>query len=653
MLRENILQGKYLKPVLALLLVIGVVAALGLNYYRVKAEQGYKTVEILVDYDELKTLAEAQELPLGTVATRFREAGATGVLVRERTVQDLEESGELVILKGNELALQQSFNPQFLAGFTPEREQTYLLFQENAVENAIENAYTLSGEVLHHLQFKKAGVTASSYGDWQVIGVPGLTLQEQEKLGIGFPHHKLQEIKDAGLTVVPRVRSWAQPSIDALEGLATSLGKIPGLSMVTFNDEVLPGSPVYLAEQFKDLQIPVGLFEFYAQQGLNQLAVFMEKNAVRVHCIGEDELRKFNEQTALARYGLAVSERNIRVLYVRLFGMQQPDTALARGIDFIGQVKEKVQAEGFTVGPAGQLPSLPYSRYLILAVGLGVIGGVMLLLRRIFPPLWTALFSIAALVGWAGLLYLQPLLARKAFALLATILFPIVGVITFVRAERRTVPQTVVAFLQMTGLSFLGAILMTGLLADKSFLLKLDQFSGVKLAHLLPLIVIPLYFFWQEYADTIISTCRKILTAPLLVWYALAAGFILAVLVVYLLRTGNDAPALVSSLEIWLRDTLDQLLGVRPRTKEFLIGHPAMLLLLYYGYKWPRLPLLLLGVIGQISLVNTYAHLHTPVLVSLVRSFHGLWLGLLLGVAAILAMSILNKWLARRLSANG
>jgi len=62
---------------------------------------------------------------------------------------------------------------------------------------------------------------------------------------------------------------------------------------------------------------------------------------------------------------------------------------------------------------------------------------------------------------------------------------------------------------------------------------------------------------------------------------------------------------------------------------------------------------LLLGVIGQISLVNTYAHLHTPLLISLVRSFHGLWLGLFLGVAAILALSILNKWLARRLATNG
>lgn len=643
------LKEKYFKLVVGILLVLGLVTALWLNYYRIKAEEAYKTVEVLVDYDELHSLAVAHNLPLATVAAKFRAAGATGVLVREKTVQDLEESGALVLYKGSELALQQSFNLQFLAGFTPEKEKTYLLLHEDLTSSA-ESA---TEAIFRQLELKKTGVASYRYADWRVLTVPDLTLEEQEKLGLGFPLRELQEISGAGLTVVPRVRSWNQVSEESLSGFAQTLWEIPGLSMITFNDEVLPGSPAFLAEQFQDKQVPVGLFEFYAQQGLNQLAVFMEKNAVRVHCIAENELKKFNEKTALDRYALAVSERNIRCLYVRLFGMEQPQIALDRGINFIGQVKAKIQAEGFTVGAAQALPSLPYSRYLILVVGLGVIGGVMLLLRRFFPLHWTVIFGIAALLGWGGLLYLQPLLARKAFALLATIVFPIIGVISFVQDERRTVAQTVRAFLRMTGLSFLGAILLTGLLADKSFMLKLDQFSGVKLAHLVPLLVIPLYFFWKDYGKELISTCRRVLTAPLLIWYALAGGFILVVLAVYLLRTGNDASVLVSSLEIRLRDLLDQLLIVRPRTKEFLIGHPAMLLLLYYGFKWPRLPLLLLGAMGQISLVNTYAHLHTPVLISLLRSFHGVWLGLLLGLLAILVMCFLNKWLVRRLTSNG
>jgi len=638
-------QDKYLKAVAVFMIILGVVTASFFNYHRIKGEQAYTAVEILVDYDELQTLATAHHLPLGEVAAKFREAGATGVVVRERTVQDLKESGELVLLKGNELALQQSNNSQFLAGIVPVREYAYLLFPLGDGFKPTR----LGSEVLRHLQAKKTGVTSILAGNWQVITVPGLSLREQEKLGLGFPHQKLEDIKEAGLAIVPRMRSFGPTGEEHLAVLTASLRELPGLSLLTFNDEALSGSPVFLAEHFKELQVPVGTFEFYNQYGLNQLGIFLDKNVVRVHCISEEELRNFNEQTALERYSLAVSERNIRALYVRLFGLEQPEPALERGISFIGQVKQMVEGEGLTVGPASQLPSLPYSRFLVLAVGLGVIGGVLLLLRRVFSPVWTAILGGLALLGWAGLLYVQPLLARKAFALLAAIVFPLVAVISFVDEEKKTVRETVAAFLKMSGVSLIGAVLLTGLLADKSFLLKLAQFSGVKLAHLLPLMLVPLYYFWKEYKDNLVGAGHKLLMAPVLIWYAVAAGFILVVLVVYLLRTGNDAPALVTSLETTLRGALDQLLGVRPRTKEFLVGHPAMLLLLYYGFKWPRVPLLFLGVIGQISLVNTYAHLHTPLFVSLLRSFHGLWLGLGIGLVAILVMRFVNQWLARRL----
>ncbi len=117
----------------------------------------------------------------------------------------------------------------------------------------------------------------------------------------------------------------------------------------------------------------------------------------------------------------------------------------------------------------------------------------------------------------------------------------------------------------------------------------------------------------------------------MLVGHVLIGAFVLVIMVIYLLRTGNSVPELVSSWEIKLREGLEALLKVRPRTKEFLLGHPLMFLLLYFGYAQKRLPLLLLGIIGQISVVNTYAHLHTPPLrISLIRTFHGLWLGILL-----------------------
>ena len=157
-------------------------------------------------------------------------------------------------------------------------------------------------------------------------------------------------------------------------------------------------------------------------------------------------------------------------------------------------------------------------------------------LNYFFAPQWTALLSLGGLLGWAGLLYLRPLLARKAFALLAVIIFPMLAVMALVRKEKRTVGGAVKALLLMTGISFWGAILLTGLLADKSFMLKLEQFSGVKLAHLVPLVVLPLYFFFKDSDQKPFSKMREVLQTP----FSLARGrrAFLVIVAIYLLRTG-------------------------------------------------------------------------------------------------------------------
>ena len=45
--------------------------------------------------------------------------------------------------------------------------------------------------------------------------------------------------------------------------------------------------------------------------------------------------------------------------------------------------------------------------------------------------------------------------------------------------------------------------------------------------------------------------------------------------------------------------------------------------------------LLLGGAIGQVDVLNTFCHAHTPVLLSLLRVVNGLWLGVIAGVIAI------------------
>jgi len=137
----------------------------------------------------------------------------------------------------------------------------------------------------------------------------------------------------------------------------------------------------------------------------------------------------------------------------------------------------------------------------------------------------------------------------------------------------------------MSGVSLLGALTVVGLLSERMFMVKVSSFMGIKAAHSLPLLVIAALYAcgafagpwsWPELRRRAQRNVGQILGVRLQLWH-LVAGCAAAVIVGMLLaRTGNDPGVGVSGTEMSLRNLLDRLL-VRPRTKEFFIGHPALL----------------------------------------------------------------------------
>ncbi|MEI7905155.1 MAG: DUF5693 family protein, partial [Candidatus Firestonebacteria bacterium] len=115
------------------------------------------------------------------------------------------------------------------------------------------------------------------------------------------------------------------------------------------------------------------------------------------------------------------------------------------------------------------------------------------------------------------------------------------------------------------------------------------------------------------------------------------------------LRSGNlNVP--LFPFEEPAREFLEKVFWARPRSKEFLIGHPLMLLGLYMffnkryeKYKASAILALSAGMFGQVSLVNTFCHAHIPFLMSLVRAVYGLALGALGGALLILCLKHLKK----------
>lgn len=316
-----------------------------------------------------------------------------------------------------------------------------------------------------------------------------------------------------------------------------------------------------------------------------------ERNIFRAHLLERAERARLTEPDALNRYVQAVRERRVRLVEVRAGRLDQVRQDTAR-------LRDRLVRSGYALAPSpervpafrGTLPGLgPTARdglAWLLAV-LGPLGAYGLIRRRLShnSSLWTD----------------------------AQIL------------------------LIASGISAVGGLAAAATLSDPAHFLGLHDIPGVKPALAVPVAGVALLALTR-------SSWRTWRPLDGIVW--VGAGM---ALIVALMRSGSFSVLPVPELEREMRNALEGLLIVRPRFKEFLIGHPA--LLVWMGLGAVRLRpwaggLLAIGMLGQVSIVNSFLHLHTPLWVTLLRTFHGLWLGLVIGLALLYPA----RTLARRLT---
>jgi len=191
-----------------------------------------------------------------------------------------------------------------------------------------------------------------------------------------------------------------------------------------------------------------------------------------------------------------------------------------------------------------------------------------------------------------------------------------------------------------TGLSLSGGLLVAALLADPVYVAQVRQFRGVRLALLAPAAIAGLAVL----ARSGLLARRDLLARPVSHLGALAALGLAGALALAGFRAGNFPVVGVTEWELRARGTLEHWLLVRPRTKEFLAGHPA--LVLAAGSRWTppaAAALAVLAGLGQASVLNTLAHVHIPLGISLVRVVNGLVLGALTGWAALTGWRLLRS----------
>ncbi len=123
----------------------------------------------------------------------------------------------------------------------------------------------------------------------------------------------------------------------------------------------------------------------------------------------------------------------------------------------------------------------------------------------------------------------------------------------------------------------------------------------------------------------------------------------MALMALLMVRSSNVGGGFVLNAELNIREAMEKFFVWRPRFKEFLFGHPLLMggLYLYFkGGKGSVLSKIMIigGITGISSVLNSFMHIHTPLAGSIIRSFFG-WVMAVIPAAVIIFFT--EKWLIR------
>ena len=375
-----------------LLVALAVICSFTLWGQRLQSEADYKQVQMVVNYNDILALANGNQMSQEELAAQLQARGVSAVLFKEWSLGDLANNGQVALQLGATIK-----NTNFYSQVSPE-----LPINEATLYVAILDS-SVAEQVEKHTLLKVAG--AAYYpGQVPVITVPVMVptgdsevstiMTKIKDIGVGFYWDGIERMAAQGFYTVPQLRSWDNPTDESLRAVTDEIKAMPNLGYLLFNDKELPGYPESvrtLADLLKDgdgnTLVTIGSIEFSDQKGLNQLGILLHKDLIRLHTISNNEMSKFEPDTALDRWMLAARERNMRSLLVRFFDITSPGTALQENLEYLESIQQGLLASGFELDQPYEKPaSIDAGNLVLYLLGIGVAAGVMLILLEMRLP---------------------------------------------------------------------------------------------------------------------------------------------------------------------------------------------------------------------------------------------------------------------------
>ena len=684
------MKSRY-NPVLLAVIVVGLVCALWLNFVRHDVEKQNNTVEMAMEYEGLRKLAALQGLPEEDVLRQFKEAGINSLMIFDTTLERLTKNGELQTATGGEL--------RQAAMLGADKGVFAHIPAEALEENAAYAAAAADASVLEDveqdlcLRYGADRVQVVSENP-RIIKVKGSTTplpdgRYDEPQGLlqaplGLPVQDLRKVNALGFKIIVRPQNYIEVTDEQIDAIFDRIKEagVPVAALMPCGTEVVgyPNKMQHLGERMKENNMTLVMLEHYTQlqfakiDGLLPLAEFNDYKAARSYVIDPTEQKKISVGEALRRWALTDEERNIRVNYIRPFLMPEGGQDIMKtNLKYVRDIKASVEARGYTIGEAGVFAAkgdgfAPYfpSKLSFIPVLLAIVAGVVLYLSLLFNLSGSKQLALWAVLSAGGLALLfigRGLLTRQLLALAAASVFPVLSMsVIFNIWDKNTTDKHSLLSICWKGiwqlalaiaLSLVGAAFLSAILTDSRFLLEIDIYRGVKLTFILPVIFTAILFIKRydllqvvgKGLQTLWKRLNGLLDTGLTFRHVVVLLVLMFIAYYFVGRSGHTGGVPVPAIELKMRAFLEQLMYARPREKEFMIGHPMFFLAVLAVYRcaprWWQFVLTCAAVIGQGSLVQTFCHMRTPVVMSFVRALDGYAVGVVFGVAGVLVIGAL------------
>ncbi|WP_418303805.1 DUF5693 family protein [Paenibacillus crassostreae] len=642
-----------------ILVIVGIVAAIPVIYDRYQTETSANQVEFVFDYRDLVDIAAIQAHPndyINEQLDRLKDAGVSTMAMFESTLDEFQKSRRITLYSSIDLAKQKN-------ELIPVNENfTYVVFTNE------ENAREISPIIEQTFQMLEIEVKP-----WTYENQTGLMIETPMENAVLKPMQSdpitFNMLRSKGFIIMPRLADSLPYDPDYMESLISDYASegvqrvlFEGESVKGYNDQAAQMSLNAFAELLKEHNIGIATIENLKapQLGLKQLAYALDYNVVRLYSLSDADAA-LDVQKIADRFTLASKDRNIRMFYLNAAPSRNATKAmitdpmdnLIHSLVDPGNAIDKIESNGFTIGPAESFDVVDssYQRIFKLIVVIGAVAFISLMISYFFPILTISAF-ILGVIGSAGLIVLKPTLFEQALALFVAISGPTIAMLLAVRKVNglnlqavemklsRRVMHAIVLYLKTAIISMSAIPFVVALLNNVTYQLMIEQFRGVSLLHFAPIALTGLYIVLYR-GGNLRQQLGNILRSRITILGVIVVGVIGVVGWYYLQRTGNAGS--VSSIELTFRSLMENTFGVRPRNKEFLLAHPIFLLGIFMSIKYRNaIYLMVIAVIGQLSMVDTFAHIHTPLTISLVRNLLGLGLGLIIGLIAIVAWQIIE-----------